>query len=202
MGSSIDLEGNPPRSPAALAFRALLICCAVLLCAAALAPPAAAQTPSPLANWQYSAGEVLAKLGEAPLPEWRITLGATFGVQIPATFTAPQLPPELVGNNPTQLGQSSTMVVRQEGDVSLLPAGEKAMPIFAIKLLARQDFLEYFSAIIDLYYTNDQNQSKLCRSFDGSSCAPADATARESEFIRTFIKPHALGFNVTLQAKF
>jgi len=37
--------------------------------------PAAAQTPSPLANWQYSVGEVLMKLG-GPLPDWRVTLGA------------------------------------------------------------------------------------------------------------------------------
>ena len=94
------------------------------------------------------------------------------------------------------------MVVRQEGDVSLLPAGKKELPIVAAKLLARQDFLDYFAAIVDLYYTYDPNQSKLCRSFDGATCAPEDATARESEFIRTFIKPHALGFNVTLQAKF
>ncbi|MBI5480380.1 MAG: hypothetical protein HY906_16070 [Deltaproteobacteria bacterium] len=147
--------------------------------------------------------EIFAALGASQyFPRRRITLGLTAGIQLPATFTAPQLPPELVGNNPVQLGQSSTMVVRQEGDVSLLPAGEKAMPIYAVKLLARQDFLEYFAAIIDLYYTLDQNQSKLCRSFDGATCAPADATGRESEFIRTFIKPHALGFNVTLQAKF
>lgn len=147
--------------------------------------------------------EIFAALGGSQyLPRRRITLGGTIGIQLPATFTAPQLPPELVGNNPVQLGQSSTMVVRQEGDVSLLPAGKKELPIFAAKILARQDFLEYFAAIVDLYYTYDPNQAKLCRSFDGATCAPEDATARESEFIRTFIKPHALGFNVTLQARF
>jgi outer membrane scaffolding protein for murein synthesis (MipA/OmpV family) len=36
-----------------------------------------AQTPSPLASWQYSAGEVLVKLYDDPLPEWRVTLGLT-----------------------------------------------------------------------------------------------------------------------------
>ncbi|MBN2038484.1 MAG: MipA/OmpV family protein [Spirochaetes bacterium] len=35
-----------------------------------------AQAPSPLAHWQYSAGEVMAKLG-GPLPDWRIMLGIT-----------------------------------------------------------------------------------------------------------------------------
>jgi outer membrane scaffolding protein for murein synthesis (MipA/OmpV family) len=41
--------------------------------AALAAWPVAAQTP-PLANWQYSVGEVLVPLG-GPVPEWRIILG-------------------------------------------------------------------------------------------------------------------------------
>lgn len=36
--------------------------------------PAAAETPSPLADWQYGVGEVLAPMA-GPLPEWRIVLG-------------------------------------------------------------------------------------------------------------------------------
>lgn len=52
----------------------------LISCAAALPPDAAAQTPSPLANWQYSAGEVLAKLDDRPLPEWRVILGASGSV--------------------------------------------------------------------------------------------------------------------------
>ena len=52
-----------------------------LLAAATLASaPLAAQTPSPLANWQYSVGEVLVPLG-GPLPDWRITLGGGAEVQ-------------------------------------------------------------------------------------------------------------------------
>lgn len=46
-----------------------------LLLVLCLAPAAWAQTPLPLANWQYSTGEVLAPLG-GPIPEWRVTLGA------------------------------------------------------------------------------------------------------------------------------
>lgn len=48
---------------------------ALLLAAALWAAPAAAQTPTPLTNWQLSVGEVLAKQGGA-LPDWRVTLGA------------------------------------------------------------------------------------------------------------------------------
>jgi len=60
--------------------RAFLFCIALIFAAAALSDSAAAQTPSPLANWQYSAGEVLAKLDDEPLPEWRVTLGASGSV--------------------------------------------------------------------------------------------------------------------------
>jgi outer membrane scaffolding protein for murein synthesis (MipA/OmpV family) len=43
--------------------------------ALAFVAPAAAQTPSPLAYWQYSAGEVMAPLN-GPTPEWRGVVGA------------------------------------------------------------------------------------------------------------------------------
>jgi outer membrane scaffolding protein for murein synthesis (MipA/OmpV family) len=44
------------------------------------AAPAAAQTPSPLAYWQYSVGQVLEPLG-GPIPEWRFYFGAGVAVQ-------------------------------------------------------------------------------------------------------------------------
>jgi hypothetical protein len=155
--------------------------------------PAAAQT----------GGELFAAAGASQyLPRARVTLGGNVGVQRPATFKAPQLPPELAGNNPVSLTQSATMVVRQEGDISLLPPGKTEVPIFALKAFARLDFLESFAAILDVYYVHDANQAKLCRSFDGSTCAPADAPTQNSEFVRTFIKPDQLGFNITLQARF
>jgi outer membrane scaffolding protein for murein synthesis (MipA/OmpV family) len=86
MRPPVDPAGDQPaagagrRSSAALFRRALLFCFSLFLLAAVLAHPAGAQTPSPLANWQYSAGEVLAKLDDEPLPEWRVTLGASGSV--------------------------------------------------------------------------------------------------------------------------
>jgi len=56
-------------------IRSVLAAAGAAAAFAALAAPAAAQTPLPLADWQYSTGEVLAPLA-GPLPEWRITLGA------------------------------------------------------------------------------------------------------------------------------
>lgn len=46
----------------------------MVLATGCLTAPALAQTPDPLANWQYSVGEVLAPLG-GPVPEWRVILG-------------------------------------------------------------------------------------------------------------------------------
>ncbi|MFX1736937.1 MipA/OmpV family protein [Paraburkholderia sp. A1RI_3L] len=43
--------------------------------AAAVATPASAQTPSPLAEWQYTAGIPLEKLMQPSLPTWRIRVG-------------------------------------------------------------------------------------------------------------------------------
>lgn len=53
---------------------------ALVLAIGLFAAPAVAQTPSPLANWQYAAGEVLAPLG-GPLPDWRISLGGGVDLQ-------------------------------------------------------------------------------------------------------------------------
>jgi outer membrane scaffolding protein for murein synthesis (MipA/OmpV family) len=51
-----------------------LAACGVVL-AGLLTGPAAAQTPSPMGFWQFSAGEVLVPLDLAP--KWRITVGPT-----------------------------------------------------------------------------------------------------------------------------
>ncbi len=46
-----------------------------MLCACA-PQIASSQTPSPLQEWQYSSGIILARLFEPDLPEWRVVLGA------------------------------------------------------------------------------------------------------------------------------
>ena len=62
-------------------------------------------------------------------------------------------------------------------------------PIVAAKLVQREDFLDYFAAILDLYYTHDPNQTHLTKAPDGTE-------------IRDFNHPNVLGFNLTLQARF
>jgi outer membrane scaffolding protein for murein synthesis (MipA/OmpV family) len=57
-------------------FLRAAICGAVMLLWACLPRIVAAQTPSPLQEWQYSSGIVLQRLFEPNLPEWRIVVGA------------------------------------------------------------------------------------------------------------------------------
>src|SRR5262249_13488227 len=129
-----------------------------------------------------------------------LTVGATFGIDKPATFTPPRgqpLPPEIGGttcsdpSNP--LCQTSTVVVRNEGDFSILPPGKDALPLYALKVTAREDFNEVFPTILDVYYVRDDNRTILV----GGN--PADPTSLPH---RDFIEPNQIGFNLTLQARF
>jgi outer membrane scaffolding protein for murein synthesis (MipA/OmpV family) len=52
-----------------------------LLCTPLMSAPAAAQTPSPLAQWQYSAGIMLEQMFEPKLPSWRIRIGPSVSFQ-------------------------------------------------------------------------------------------------------------------------
>jgi outer membrane scaffolding protein for murein synthesis (MipA/OmpV family) len=63
-------------------FLRSISCLAVLLIA--LVPQVSrAQTPSPLQEWQYSGGIVLARLFDPNLPEWRVIAGAAADVAPP-----------------------------------------------------------------------------------------------------------------------
>ena len=43
------------------------------------------------------------------------------------------------------------------------------MPIFATKAELREDFLEWFALILQVYYENDGNQTHLVKAPDGTS---------------------------------
>lgn len=132
-----------------------------------------------------------------------LTVGPTLGVDFPATFTPPSgaSVAQLCGNAMGSLCSSSTIVVRGEGDYSILPEKDSAgnsvgaVPVFAGKLVVREDFLDYFGLILDLYYTHDANQTVLTKVSDPAS--PSFGAE-----IRQFNHPDQLGFNLTLQARF
>jgi outer membrane scaffolding protein for murein synthesis (MipA/OmpV family) len=58
-----------------------LICCLAVALIAWLPQGAQAQTQSPLQEWQYSGGVILARLFEPDLPQWRVIAGAAAEVQ-------------------------------------------------------------------------------------------------------------------------
>ena len=124
-----------------------------------------------------------------------LTIGPTVGLDFPASITPPKPDPRLCGNTGGTLCTPATIVVRGEGDFSILPladaAGNRvsALPVEAAKLLVREDFLDYFAAILDLYYSHDPNQTHLTKAPDGTE-------------VRDFNHPNVLGFNLTLQARF
>jgi hypothetical protein len=127
-----------------------------------------------------------------------LTTGLSIGMERPATFTPPAgstISGPLQGNTGGTLTTSATIVVRNEGDFSILPEKDaqgrplREVPIFAAKAEIREDFLEWFACILQVYYENDGNQTHLVKAPDGTS-------------IRQFNHPNQLGFNLTLQARY
>jgi hypothetical protein len=112
------------------------------------------------------------------------TIGLTVGVDRPASYSPPS-----GGLNPID-SSASSLVVRNQGDVVILPTGQTALPAFATKLLLQQDFLELFSFIAQMYYQYDPNGTRLV----------TDSVTQLQT--RIFENPHRLGFNFTLQARF
>jgi hypothetical protein len=126
------------------------------------------------------------------------TGGLSVGMERPATFTPPTgqtISGPLQGNTGGTLTTSATIVVRNEGDFSILPEKDAAghvlheVPIFAAKAELREDFLEWFACILQVYYQNDGNQTHLVKAPDGTS-------------VREFNHPNQIGFNLTLQARY
>ena len=115
----------------------------------------------------------------------KLTLGATIGIEMPATLTTP------TGLPGSQMTGESTAVIRSADAIPVvLPAGETAVPAYALKLSGQYEFGEMFAALVDVYYTYDPNYTRLKR--DGA----------EDLFEYEFADFNQLGTNVTLQAKF
>ena len=127
-------------------------------------------------------------------PGLHFTPGFIVGVQQPASFRSPD--PLFGGNNPPpSLTGTRTVVVRDVNSLSILPTscdGQEicdATPIISAKGTFRWDLSESVAAIGELYYTYDRNRTTFRDDVFG--------VAQPS-----FEKPHALGFNMLLQARF
>ncbi|MBA3542524.1 MAG: hypothetical protein H0T79_23110 [Deltaproteobacteria bacterium] len=123
--------------------------------------------------------------------DW-LTLGVIVGVDKPATLTSPK---GLAGGA-TDATESSTAVIRNNNIdtlITILPAGEKAVPQFAGKGTAKVDFGKMYTALAEVFYSYDGNATRYRRE------DPNDPT---SAFKYEFGQFSQLGVNVTLQARF
>jgi len=123
--------------------------------------------------------------------DW-LTLGLIAGIEKPATLTSPQGIP---GAQTDATGTSTAVIRNNNIDtlITILPAGETAVPQFAIKATAKLDFARVFSALVELFYSYDGNQTRYQRACDDPQTCP---------FQYVFGQFNQLGLNATLQARF
>lgn len=121
--------------------------------------------------------------------DW-LTLGLIAGLEKPATLTSPK------GIPGAETTGTSTAVIRNNNidtQITILPPGEEAVPQFALKATAKIDFARIFSAVLDVFYSYDGNQTRYRRTCDNPEECP---------FEYTFGEFNQLGVNATLQARF
>jgi len=103
--------------------------------------------------------ELFAALGgDYYFPALHMTLGLTVGVQMPSTAQVHLT--TSTGASDVDLGVR-TIVVRNEGELSVLPDGEEAMPIFGTKLSLKWDLSDMMALSFVVLYQLDPNFTTL-----------------------------------------
>lgn len=123
--------------------------------------------------------------------DW-LTLGLIAGVEKPATLTSPKGIP---GGETEAMGTSTAVIRNNNVDtiITILPADHKAVAEVAFKATAKVDFAKIFSALLEVFYRRDGNQSQYRRTCDDAERCPFQY--EPGSF-------HQLGLNATLQARF
>jgi len=114
----------------------------------------------------------------------RLTPGLGIGVQLPSTFTS-----KSVGTSSAPI--SRTVVVRQQGNIAILPANTDSTPIIQSRVSLKWDVSPILSAIAWVQYVYDNNGTFVERD-------PTEGTVS----LRTFISPHFMGLGTSVQARF
>lgn len=113
----------------------------------------------------------------------RLTPGVGGGIQLPSTFKSEFTDGGVSG--------SRVIVVRQQGDESILPFGKDRSPIFQGRLNVRWDIAEMLSAVLWTQLVYDNNATLVVRD-------PTEGTAS----LRVFQSPLRWGLGTALQARF
>jgi hypothetical protein len=112
-----------------------------------------------------------------------LTPGLGFGFQLPSTFLS-----EFTDSG---LPASRVIVVRQQGDVSVLPLGQGRRPIVQGRINLRWDLSTIISAMVYGQLVYDNNATLVVRD-------PNEGTAS----LRVFQDPIRLGLGLSIQARF
>ncbi len=122
--------------------------------------------------------------------DW-LTLGLIAGIDKPATLTSPKgIPGDTVS-----MGTSTAVIRNNNIDtlITILPEGQTAVPQLALKGTTKIDFARVFTALLEVFYSYDGNQTRFAR-----ECSDPESCALKYKFGEL----NQLGVNVTLQARF
>ncbi len=114
----------------------------------------------------------------------RLTPGIGAGVQFPATFQSNSL-------NSSMAPIDRTVVVREQGDLAILPANQGAVPIVTARVSLRWDISRILAAQVWAQYKRDNNATFVERD-------PSEGTVS----LRTFLNPDFFGMGTSVQARF
>jgi hypothetical protein len=118
------------------------------------------------------------------IPQLRLTPGIGGGVQLPSTFKS--------SIDVTGLGVASrTIVIRSQGDESILPYGQDRRPIVQMRASLRWDLSTILSAVAWVQLIYDNNATLVITD-------PNEGTAS----LRVYQDPWRLGFAISLQARY
>jgi hypothetical protein len=113
-----------------------------------------------------------------------LTPGVGAGLQLPASFKS-------TSTDTSSAPIDRTVVVREQGNIAILPLNKGAVPIVQARVSLKWDISPILSAIVWAQYVRDNNGSFLARD-------PTEGTLG----IRTFLSPDFLGFGTSVQARF
>jgi hypothetical protein len=114
----------------------------------------------------------------------RLTPGISAGLQLPATFGTMSFD---IMSAPI----ARTVVVREQGNVSILPYDTSAVPIFQARVSLKWDISKILSAVAWVQYVRDNNGTFMERD-------PSDGTVA----LRTFVNPDFFGLGTSAEARF
>ncbi len=117
------------------------------------------------------------------IPSVRLTPGIGGGLQLPATFRS-----EFSDGG---IQAQRVIVVRQQGDESILPYNKDRTPIMQARLAIRWDISDMFALVGWMQFIRDNNGTRVVRD-------PTEGSAS----LRVFQSPNRLGASVALQARF